>query len=391
VKIVIDARWVFPEISGIGLYTTELIRHLAQIDTDNTYVLLFNESRLANRTAEATRCNAAPNFELRLVNYGLFSLRNQLALPRLLADLHADLYHSPNYMIPLRGLPSRENGSIRCVVTLHDVIPLKFPSYTPRSLKRRLFPVYRHIMNSVARRADAIVTVSQTSRNDVLECLKVPSGEAGKVKVIYNGVAERYRPAAREAAPDMRTLLYVGRMDPYKNLLTLIEAFARAREDGLDDVRLRVIGSPDKRYLEPVKRVVELGLDEVVDWDGYVDDDALCRAYQSASVLVVPSRYEGFGLPVLECMACGVPVICSTAGALPEVAGDAAEMVDPDHVEDMAKALHRVLDDPAVWRRLADAGLARAAEFSWTRAARETLAVYESLARPSAEPKRGPA
>ena len=168
----------------------------------------------------------------------------------------------------------------------------------------------------------------------------------------------------------------MGRCDPYKNVPGLVEAFARAVREGGVDARLRIVGSPDARYPEAGETARRLGVADRVDWAGYLDVAGLRKAYQDADALALLSKSEGFGLPVLEAMACGTPVVCSTAASLPEVAGDAARLVAPDDVAGAAAALKEILTDPAEAARLRAAGLAQAKKFSWRAAAEAVLRVY---------------
>jgi glycosyltransferase involved in cell wall biosynthesis len=171
-------------------------------------------------------------------------------------------------------------------------------------------------------------------------------------------------------------VLYVGRCDPYKNLPGLVAAFAQVVRAGGVDARLRIVGSPDARYPEAGETARRLGVADRVDWAGYLDDAGLLKAYQDADVLALLSRYEGFGLPVLEAMACGTPTVCSNAASLPEVAGAAARLVAPDDVAGAAAALQDVLTNPAEAARLRAAGLAQAQKFSWRTAAESVLRAY---------------
>ena len=293
----------------------------------------------------------------------------------MLRELAPDLYHSPNYMIPLRSFPRSRTGPIRCVVTIHDVIPLAYPNHAPRSRKRRLFPIYRALMKDIGRRAHTILTVSETSKTDLIKHLDLPTNREEDVVVVHNGVSDAFRPSAGKSTGHPPTVLYVGRFDPYKNLVGLVEAMAEVREQ-IPDVRLRVIGPPDQRYPEAPQRARELGIEGAVEWVGYASNQDLVQAYQAADVFALPSRYEGFGLPVLEAMACGTPVVCGNRSSLPEVAGDAALLVDPDRPEELAQALVRVLTDTGLRACLKEKGLFRARTFTWARTAEQTLRAY---------------
>lgn len=376
-KIGIDARWIFREISGIGTYTLELIRHLAQADAENDYTLFFSDPEARDRTLADLAPARDGRFTSITLPFGLFSIANQLRMPAMLRSLGIDVFHSTNYMIPLPAFPRDRPGGIKCIVTLHDLIPLVFPEYVPRSRKKRLFPVYRMLMLEVARRSDAIITVSRSSREDILKHLRIPDAHADRVIVIPEGVSRRFKPLpAADRRPGRKTILWVGRADPYKNLEALIRAFARLREEQRGGVRLMLVGPKDARYPEASRLASDLGIAPDVEWTGYLGDEALVKAYQDADLFVLPSLYEGFGLPVLEAMACGTPVICSNKGSLSEVAGDAAIRVQPGDVTGMAEAMKRVLTDPRLARDLSERGLRHAEQFSWLRTAQLTLDAY---------------
>ncbi len=372
-KIVLDARWIYPEISGIGLYTQELIRGLVGLDQPHSFVLLFDNHVVLNRTAEVTGFDKNPRFSARIVNFGPFAPRGQLALPWLLKHFEADVFHSTNYMIPLLGC-----GRVKRVVTIHDLIPLLFRDHAPKSKKSRLFPVFKRIMFEVGKRADLIITVSESTRSDVLRELRIPPEFHPRVVSIPEAADGAFRPAENPAPRKRPRILFVGRRDPYKNLPRLIEAFAQVRARGIDAV-LRVIGPEDKRYPEAPRRALELGINDHIEWIGYVADRKLAQQYQDSDVFVLASKYEGFGLTVLEAMACGTPVICSNISSLPEVAGDAALLVDPQSTEQIAGAISHVLTDSKLAAELREKGIARAAQFSWKRTAELTLKAYESL------------
>jgi glycosyltransferase involved in cell wall biosynthesis len=388
VNIAVDARWIFPAISGIGSYTREIVRHLARLDRDNAYTLLFDDERRAQDIVREIGLTDAPNVSPVVVPASVFSPLSQLLLPPLFARRRIEVYHSPNYMIPFLAFPRRRPGRTRCVVTLHDVIPLKFPEHAPKARKSRLFPLYRRLMIETGARADAIIAVSATSRDDIIEHLHIPAAEADKVHVVHNGVSSRFRPAAASpagppafSAARPARLLYVGRADPYKNLVGLVRALALLRPMYPFPVELTAVGPRDDRYPEAPLLAQELGVADMIRWSGYLDDDRLLAAYRAADLLVQPSRYEGFGLPVIEAMACGVPVVCSRAGSLPEVAGDAAVLVDPDDPAALARAIRDVLTDRALALDLAARGIRRAADFTWERAAAETLLAYKAAAQ----------
>ena len=370
--IAIDARWIFPQISGIGLYTQELIAALATLSSPHRFTLLFNQTEVMARTEAESGISKNPRFAAHLVHGGPFSPMDQWRLPRLLKRLGVDVYHATNAMMPLVGM-----GSVKRVVTIHDLIPLLFRDHAPRSKKNRLFPVYRWLMHTVAREADVIIAVSDHTRRDIETHLLGGDAPSGRIRVIHEGVRSIYAPAARPAR-DHVEFLFVGRRDPYKNLPMLIEALDAVRQQGLP-VRLRIVGGDDPRYPEARETADRLGLNQHIIWSGYVSEAELIAAYQHTDVFVLPSRYEGFGLPVLEAMACGTPVICSNTSSLPEVAGDAAVLIDPAQPNSLVDAMAQLARDPILRSDLSRNGLRHAATFTWEKTARETLACYEEI------------
>ena len=375
-KICIDARWIFSELSGIGTYTQELIRHLVQIDNNNDYLILFNDINVLERTKVAAQLHGLSNVQCKLLDYGVFSPMSQFKLPKLLKALKVELYHSTNYMIPFLAFPKHRIGTIRCAVTIHDLIPLIFPDHAPKSKKRRLFPLFKKIMYEAGARADLIITPSTSSKNDVIEHLRLPQDDCDKVYAIPEGVAKKFKPSGNPKSKPP-TVLYVGRSDPYKNVVRLVEAFAQVRKTTVPDLRLRIIGPKDPRYPQAGAKALGLGIAGHVEWSGYVSETELIHAYQDATVLVLPSDYEGFGLPVLEAMASGTPVICSRSSSLPEVAGSAAILIDPHQPGQLEDGLNQILTNEDFAKDLIHLGLEHAKEFTWKRTAKMTLEAYE--------------
>ena len=297
----------------------------------------------------------------------------QFALPAQVTRRGCDMVHLTNSTAPIWG---------RCpsVVTLHDMTLWLYPHYHYR---RRLLAM-RPFIPLGLRRAAAIIAVSESTRRDVIRLLGVP---AEKVHVVAEAPARHFypRPAAALAATrkryglEGRFVLHVGTLEPRKNLVRLLEAFALLKSGGRAPAALRLLlvgqrGWKDEAIFEAIER---LALKDAVQHIGYVPDEDLAALYNLAEALVLPSLYEGFGLPAVEAMASGTPVIASPNGALTETTGGAAETIDPTNVESIAAGMLRVLSDPDRHAQLRAMGLDRAAQFSWTRAAEETRRVYE--------------
>ena len=377
-SIAIDGRWIFSALSGVGVYTRNLIRRLSFLDKENRYVVLFDDEALMEREFRETRVADRGNFAAELLPYSVFSLRNQAELPRKLRELGVDVFHSPNFLIPLAGRKPKT------VVTVHALIPLLFPHYTGRSKKRRMFGLYKWIMRRIARRADAIMADSECTRKDILKALKAP-GE--KVHRVHLGVDEKFSPGRatgrikRKFGISGRLLLCVGRQDPYKNVLTavrLLELIAKRRDDL--NCEMLIVGEKDRRYPEVREYISRRNLSGKVVTTDYLSDNDLVDAYREADVLVHLSLYEGFGLPPLEAMACGTPVVSSDRSSLPEVLGDAAFFTNPYNASEAAEKIIAVLTDEELRERLIAKGRKQAARYRWDETARRVVEIYRRVA-----------
>ena len=356
-KIAIDVRkW---RDFGVGTYVRNLVRHLARLDHETTYFLFCHDSD------EATLRDLAENFVPVVESSAGYGVREHLSIPFKLRRLGAELLHSPHYVRPLLcPIPS--------VVTIHDCIHLLFPQYLPNRMAWRYA---RFMMGSAIRHSAVVFTVSEASRADILRFYSW--ADPDKVHVVPNAIDTELleRPDEKEMARVReryqvrgRFVLFAGNVKPHKNLERLIRAFALVREQGeRDDLQLLLIGDDVSRYGALRRAVEKTGLRQDVRFFGFVPPSTLAALYRMASVFAFPSLYEGFGLPPLEAMSCGTPVVTSRISSLPEVVGDAAVLVDPYSVEDIALGISRLLDDHDLRRQLVDKGLARARSFSWER------------------------
>jgi glycosyltransferase involved in cell wall biosynthesis len=365
-RVAIDTRKVHD--FGIGTYIRNLLRQLARIDRETEYVLLCHEPDLG------IAAQLGPNFRTVRESSPNYSLREQFRIPWVLRRERPDVYHAPHYVLPPGVL-------CRSVVTIHDCIHLMFPQYLPN---RAAFAYARASMWAAVHRSDRILTVSAASKRDILRLFDVPPE---KVVVVYNAIDEHF---SAEPSPehvsrvreryqlDHQFVLYVGNIKPHKNLVRLIEAFSRLRQDH-GDIKLLIIGDEISKLPALRRAVHSHKLHKHVRFLGYLKDDTLTVLYRLASVFVFPSLYEGFGLPPLEAMASGTPVVTSNLSSLPEVTGDAAVLVDPYDVGSIEHGIRRVLDDPALAEDLRRKGLRRAREFSWERSVEDTLRVYADV------------
>jgi glycosyltransferase involved in cell wall biosynthesis len=294
------------------------------------------------------------------------------------------LFHAPHYVLP-------PLVSCRSVVTIHDCIHLMFPQYLPGRLAHR----YAQTSISLAsRRATRVLTVSESSKRDILKFVDIP---ANKIDVIYNAYDERFAVEPREEdVVRVREryqlhdefVLYAGNVKPHKNLERLIEAFQLVRGRGLDHLKLVLIGDDISKYASLRRAVHRHQLHKYVRFLGYLPEETLAVMYRLAGVFVFPSLYEGFGLPPLEAMASGTPVVTSNVSSLPEVAGDAAALVDPYDPRSIADGIYRVLTDDRLRRELRTKGLARARQFSWEASVRRVREIYGEVAETVGGPAR---
>lgn len=364
-RIAIDARlWGEPR-SGIGRYTRSLVETLAQLAPGERWILYLDRP--------ATSSPLPAGVDARCLPWPQRLLWTLWAAPRDLRAHPVDLFHG------VTGFELPAGRMCPLVTTVHDLIPLRFPRLVPW---RHRWAV-RCLLGGALRRAQQVIAVSEATRAEILARYPV---SAAKVRVVPEAASVHFRSpsvATREAVRARYRLaapyvLFVGLLEPKKNLGALLGAVARLRAArAWGATELVVAGASGWGRDRWSAEAHRLRLDGTVRFLGAVPDGDLPALYAEARVFVFPSLWEGFGLPVLEAMTAGTPVIASRRGALPEVTGDAALLVEPEAVP-LADALGRVLDDPLLRERLREAGLARAAQFSWERTATETLAVYRA-------------
>jgi glycosyltransferase involved in cell wall biosynthesis len=375
VRIGLDARYTTDHFPGIGRYTLGLARGLAELALDHHLILIVNPHATPGRY-DLGPLARLPNVEFATLAAGPFGARQQLALPALARRLNLDLLHSPYYIRPYFGLPCPS------VVTIHDLIGWHFPHTL--SWRGRLF--YRLSMTLAVRTATIVITVSESARADLSHIYGL---RPSQLAVTLEAGERHFQPQPPELVTELRTrynlpasyVLYLGSAKPHKNLVRLVRAWARVVESGASaGVQLVLAGhaagpDPELNHLIATRRLAP----HLRFLPNLADSD-LPALYSGATIFVFPSYYEGFGLPPLEAMACGAPVLCAHAASLPEVVGEAALTVDPFSVIEIADGLSRLLGNPLLRRDLRTRGLARARSFSWRRTALATLAAYERAA-----------
>jgi len=371
--VCLDLSSVVYQRAGLGTYARHLAEGLLALADRPALTAFYNGSAahllpppLASLPTHALPLATRP---WRLV--AALSQQLDVGLDCWLPD--CDLFHATEHLLP------RLKGA-RTVLTVHDLIFLLFPEYH--------LPLNRWFLNRFMpfflRRADAIIAVSQCTKDDLIRHYAVPSE---KIAVVYEGVDARFQPVtdpdilarvrARYGLPE-RYILSVGTIEPRKNLTTLLEAYRTLRAQG-SELKLVIAGKKGWLYEGFFRRLRELGLEREVVFPGFVPDEDLPALYSAAEFFVFPSLYEGFGLPVLEAMACGTPVVASNSSSLPEVIGEAGIMVEPRDIRALAEAMERVLADQGKQREMREKGLRQAAKFTWERAAAMTMEVYRSV------------
>jgi glycosyltransferase involved in cell wall biosynthesis len=383
-RIGINALFLQRPATGMGQHIFHLLKGLDEHDVENSYVLLSPRFRHSSMGRFPQLSERFQNIEvvsaLRRFGQSFESLWwEQAGIVRACHKESIDLLHCPYFAAPY-FLPART------VVTVHDVIPLIMPEYRARAESR----MYNSLIAFTVRRVNAIITVSDYSKRDIVRTLHIPDE---RIHVIGNAVDDSYRPIADRRLIDAvrdrygigpKYILYFGGFDLRKNVDRILQAYAALPKSTRDEYqlviagRLHLLGHP--LYPDPRPRVRELGLDENIVVTGQIREQDKAPLYSGATVYVFPSLYEGFGIPVLEAMACGAAVVTSNSSALPEVVGDAARLVDPYSVDEIRNAIGELLDDPAARNELRERALIRAHDFSWKRVAQQTLEVYKKLA-----------
>lgn len=373
-RIAIDLSPALHQKAGLGRYARTLAEHLVTQDTASEYIAFaygrFEDAALPPALRALPRASVPLDARpWRMGVWGAHALG--IGLDRYMPRV--DVFHATEHLLPYVK-------HARTVFTLHDLIFRLYPEYH--------LPVnhwfLRNAMPYFLRRADAIIAVSECTRQDAVRFYRVPPD---KVTVIYEGVnptlrpetdLDRVRAARQRYAGGNPFILFLGTLEPRKNIPALVDAVRALAARGLPH-RLVIAGRRGWLYQGIFDHVRATGMQDAVEFLDYVPDADLPALFAACDAFVFPSLYEGFGLPPLEAMACGAPVVCSNTSALPEVVGDAALLVNPQSTSEIVAAVERVLTDPARRADMIGRGLQQAARFSWERAARETRAVYERV------------
>jgi glycosyltransferase involved in cell wall biosynthesis len=377
VRIGIDYTAGVRQGAGVGRFVRGIVGALIDLDRENQYTLMYTPP---DKGIQKGLLYRAPNvvgrpfiLSERVLNLLWYKLG--IPLPIETVGGRADVYYFPDF-----ALPPVRNG--RSVITIHDLSFLLVPDCAEDGLRAHL----ERIVPASVREADFITADSENTRNELTTLLDAPPD---RVEVVYGGVDARFRPVRdTEALEGIRQkyglqfpfVLYVGTIEPRKNLARLLRAFTNLRSRHRIRHRLVVAGGLGWLYQDVLREIDELAAEHEVVFLGRVVDDDLPALYSLADVFVFPSLYEGFGLPPLEAMACGCPVVCSDTSSLPEVVGDAAVLVSPFDVDGISDALATLIADPDRRADLGERGLLRSREFTWESSARRLLDVFRRLA-----------
>jgi glycosyltransferase involved in cell wall biosynthesis len=355
---------------GVRTYLTNLIEAMLTVPSGLSYFVYTQHPERMTRwqgNHTSLRPKGLPS------RYGRFNLL--LGFPAWAIRDHLALFHS-QYVLPV-------HLSCKSVLTIHDILFESHPEFFPDSHRRLI----KFFIPFSAKRANRIISVSEFTKRQIMDYYRVPEE---KIEAIYEGASRKFRPLKdnnylfsklKAYGIKKKYILFVGRIEPRKNIVGLLKAFDYVRQRGRKDLCLVIVGNQDKIFEEKelFKKVKEMQLDSDVVFTGGVGEDDLVALYNGAEVLTYPAFAEGFGLPVLEAMACGTPVITSNTSALPEVAGEAAILVNPYSFQDIGEALEGLLDRQDLSKELSAKGLERAKRFCWEKTAEKTIEVYRNV------------
>ncbi len=377
VKVAIDIRRITE--FGVGTYTRNVVRALARADHDNQYLLLGSPREAAEIGS------LPPNFQCVPMVEPVRTPKGYLNCRALIKRWNCDIAHIPHLFSIPRNLPCPY------VMTVHDLLEHMYRAGEGSSVKRLL---HFHLTRHVLRGAKRILAVSKFTKSEIEKLFAIPSQ---RIEVVYNAIDERFlRGHASEADRQILAerylvtypfLLYAGRISPHKNLVRIIEAFSALKaqlekqsQSEYADLKLIIIGDELSKHPDLRRTVIRSGVQNDVRFMGFLPIEMLRLFYDAAKVFVFPSLYEGFGLPPLEAMAHGTPVVTSNISSLPEVVGNAAVLVNPENVFEIMRALHRVLLDQSLRDKIRQRGYEQVKKFSWDASAQKILEVYEEVA-----------
>ncbi|HRY59881.1 MAG TPA: glycosyltransferase family 1 protein [Patescibacteria group bacterium] len=365
--------------AGISRVVLEFLKEVLSADRKNDYMLIFDDKEMKDFVLFYLRY-IKKTVKVLILPFGILSFDNLFQLPKILNRREIDVYYVPYYFTS----PFIRKRT-KVILTVFDLMHFFYP-YFKMSLTRKLYHKIRLAPRIVLRRADKIVTISINTSRDLIKMFHVPSR---KIKMIYMGVSKSFRKIDSRSAKRLlkekygvnkKYILYVGRNEPHKNIKALVLAYVKLSEYLREEYKLVLVGKEDERYSEGVRQLIKkYSIEPNVTFTGYVDESELPYIYSAASVYVQPSFYEGFGIPILEAMACGVPVVSSNTASLPEVGGEAALYTDPFDVAKMSEQIRKVLENEGLKDELIEKGFSQVKKFSWFLAANSLVECFNEL------------
>lgn len=370
-KISLELQPCRGQMSGIGIYTYELAKRLTNTDTITFYGNLFN---FLNKDDISSLCEHIP-FDItknRMMPYGIYRrIWHILPIPyQFLFQNNCELHHFFNYIVP-------PHISGKVITTIHDVSFLLFPETLA---KKNLTRILKDIDYSI-NRSDIIITVSENAKREIINHLGV---EENKIKIIYNASSPLISTLSLEYLQKkfkfhQNYILYVGNLEPRKNIPSLIHAYYKLLKETNLPYQLVIAGQRGWHYETIFDTVSKLGLEQQIVFTDYISQEDKAAFYQNASLFVFPSFYEGFGIPILEAMSAKVPVICSNTSSMPEVAGNAAVLINPKDIDSIASSMYQLLTNKELRTQKIELGKIQAEKFSWDKSAEKLVEIYKSL------------
>lgn len=370
-KILIDAHLSENKITGIGRYLNCLISELTNLDLSNEYIILINNHIKEDHPLKTIQ---SPNIKTITVNLKGPTFKQNVIIPGILKKHNPDVYHHPHFDLPFFiNTPS--------VITVHDLKYIKHPEFF--SKKQKLKSTYMKLMlKSTLGSAAKIVTVSENTKKDLIALYNL---EPEKIQVIYHGYKQFYLQGFEENSLEKLGIrnpyiLFVGERRPHKNIENLILAFHKFITTKNCGIQLVIVGKKYADYTKPEQLIKNLQLQDKVILTDSISDVKLAHLYTNAAMFILPSLYEGFGMPLLEAMNCGVPVLGSNTTSIPEIIKDAGLLFNPQNIDEITKNMGKVLKNKKIRNTLIEKGYKRIKEFSWKKAASQTLEMYHQVA-----------
>lgn len=378
-KILIDAFGIVNETTGVAQYSLQLLSALSEIDTKNEYYICLQKKLKDTHPIFALR--EKQNFNFMQDDVSAIGPKKQFYYYKLLREnrFKFDLFHSLNSELPLYG-------NMKSVVTFHDLKYVKYPYFLSKfsTIKSKYL---KYTMTKGAEKANKIIAVSRSTKNDIIRLLGIGKD---KITVIYEasnlGIYSRISDdilnsdILKKYSIKKPYFLYVGEKRPHKNLQGLIEAFAIFKEKyDSRNSSLVLTGKKYSTYHEYITTAENLGIRKSLIFTGFIPEKYLKTIYSEAEILLLISFYEGFGIPILEAMECGIPVITSNISSMPEVAGEAALLVDPNNIQEIVEKMNNIVNSKTLRKQLIERGFKRVKQFSWETTARQTLEIYNEI------------